>query len=58
MRPGQMHQFRVDVAGGKEVILRVLNRGDGDTCDHAAWGLARFLDATGVETDSKLKWTF
>jgi hypothetical protein len=41
--PRKTHRFRVDVSGAKEVTLRVLNGGDGYSCDHAAWGLARFL---------------
>ena len=45
MRPGQAHAFNVDVAGAKEVNLRVLNGGDGFACDHAAWGFARFVKA-------------
>lgn len=43
MRQGGVHRFRVDVAGGRTLVLRVLNGGDGYTCDHAAWGLARLL---------------
>ncbi len=45
LRPRTVHRFRVDVRGAREVTLRVLNGGDGYTCDHAAWGLARFLRA-------------
>ncbi|MBI4601160.1 MAG: NPCBM/NEW2 domain-containing protein [Planctomycetes bacterium] len=45
LRPGAVHRFHVDVSGAKEVTLRVLNGGDGHTCDHAAWGLARLLEA-------------
>jgi hypothetical protein len=26
-------------------VLRVGNGGDGYSCDHAAWGLARFIDS-------------
>jgi alpha-galactosidase len=50
MRPGARHEFHVDVAGARQVTLRVLNGGDGYTCDHAAWGLAQFLEAgaTGI----------
>jgi hypothetical protein len=43
--PRKVHKIRVDVGGAKEVTLRVLNGGDGYSCDHAAWGLARFLQA-------------
>jgi len=45
MRPGARHEFRVDIAGAREVALRVLNGGDGYTCDHAVWGFARFVEA-------------
>ena len=43
--PRKVHRIRVDVSGAKQVVLRVLNGGDGYSCDHAAWGLARFLEA-------------
>ncbi|OHB78626.1 MAG: hypothetical protein A2V98_06655 [Planctomycetes bacterium RBG_16_64_12] len=43
LRPRTVHQFSVDVTRAGKVTLRVLNGGDGFTCDHAAWGLARFL---------------
>ena len=45
---GAVHPFQVDVAGAKQVTLRVLNGGDGYSCDHAVWGYARFVDA-GVQ---------
>ena len=45
LRPGTAHRFRVEISGAREVILRVLNGGDGYTCDHAAWGFARFIRA-------------
>ncbi len=48
MKPGPAHALRVDVTGGREVVLRVLNGGDGYVCDHAAWGLARFI-ASGAK---------
>lgn len=32
-----------------EVTLRVLNGGDGYTRDHAAWDLARFLQAGAAD---------
>jgi hypothetical protein len=48
MRPRAVHSLRVDVTGAKQVTLRVLNGGDGYSCDHAAWGLARFVE-TGVD---------
>jgi hypothetical protein len=47
MKSGSVHRFNVNVAGAREVTLRVLNGGDGYACDHAAWGLARFVK-TGV----------
>jgi len=43
MLPGKAHHFSVDVANAKEVTLRVLNGGDGNACDHAAWGMGRFV---------------
>jgi alpha-galactosidase len=45
LRLGMMRALRVDVSGAREVILRVLNGGDGNTCDHSAWGFARFVKA-------------
>ena len=48
LHPGDLHTFRVDVAGAAEVILRLLNGGDGNFYDEAAWGNARFLEA-GVD---------
>jgi hypothetical protein len=50
MRPGAVHAFRVAVEDGKEVILRVLNGGDGNASDHAAWGSARFIVAGTEDT--------
>jgi alpha-galactosidase len=47
LKPGQIHNFLVDVRDAREVRLRVRNGGDGFTCDHAAWGLARFVK-TGI----------
>ncbi len=51
MTSGKMHPFNVSVANAHGVTLRVLNGGDGYLCDHAAWGLARFLtqDATPLD---------
>ena len=43
LRPRQVHRFRLDVSGAKHLTLRVLNGGDGYTCDHAAWGFARLV---------------
>ena len=45
MRPGSVHRFNVDVTAAREITLRVLNGGDGYSCDHAAWGFARFIRA-------------
>lgn len=45
MRPGAVHRLRVHVRGARRITLRVLNGGDGYTCDHAAWGYARFIEA-------------
>ncbi len=45
MRPKQLHDLAVEVTGAKEIILRVLNGGDGYAYDHAVWGMARFLKA-------------
>jgi alpha-glucosidase len=44
LHPRQVHSLVVDVAGARQVTLRVLNGGDGYRCDHAAWGLARFAE--------------
>jgi len=43
LRKNESHSFDVDVRGAGEVTFRVLNGGDGNACDHAAWGLARFV---------------
>lgn len=48
---GAAHHFDVDVAGAKEITLRVLNGGDGFPCDHAAWAGARFLEAGAKDAD-------
>ena len=45
MRPRQVHRLSVEVSGAERITLRVLNGGDGHSCDHAAWGLARFVEA-------------
>jgi hypothetical protein len=52
LQPGQVQAFRVDIKGAREVTLRVLNGGDGYACDHAAWGMARFV-AGGAEDPFK-----
>jgi hypothetical protein len=49
MRPRAVHAFRVDVKGARQVTLRVLNGGDGYSCDHAAWGWAWFVEAGRVD---------
>lgn len=50
MRPRQVHSFRVNINGARQVILRVLNGGDGYACDHAVWAAARLV--TGGVKDS------
>ncbi|MGA2496398.1 MAG: NPCBM/NEW2 domain-containing protein [Tepidisphaeraceae bacterium] len=45
MRPKKTQEIVVDVAGAREVTLRVLNGGDGYGWDHAVWGMARFIEA-------------
>ncbi len=49
LRSGQSWMLHVDLTGGKEITLRVLNGGDGYCCDHAVWGLARFLQAGSTD---------
>jgi alpha-galactosidase len=49
MRAGAAHSFRVEVGGAKQTTLRVLNGGDGFGCDHAAWGIARFIKAGAAD---------
>lgn len=44
LRPRQADRFRVNVAGARQITLRVHNGGDGYACDHAAWGAARFVE--------------
>ena len=51
MLPRKSHELVVDLAGAKELTLRVLNGGDGYSYDHAVWGLARFLTS---ETEDPL----
>ena len=46
LRFGEVEPICVDVAGGKEVVLRVLNDGSQvNYCDRVAWGDARFIEA-------------
>ncbi len=45
MRPRQVHPLRVNIAGARQITLRVTNGGDGYTCDHAVWAAARFVTA-------------
>ena len=45
LRYGQVEQISADVSGAKEVVLRLLNGGDGDNCDWSAWGFPRFVEA-------------
>ena len=49
MLPRQSHEMVVELAGARELTLRVLNAGDGYGWDHAVWGLARFLDAHATD---------
>jgi len=49
LKLGSVHPFRVDVKGAREVTLRVLNGGDGYTCDHAGWGFARFIESGATD---------
>jgi hypothetical protein len=43
LRARQIHALRVNIAGARQVTLRVLNGDDGYTCDHAVWAAARFV---------------
>jgi serine/threonine protein kinase/tetratricopeptide (TPR) repeat protein len=45
IRRGTLRKICVDVAGAKQIVLRVLNSGDGNISDSAGWGLARFVQA-------------
>ena len=45
VRLGTLQAICVDVAGAKEVVLRVLNGGDGAGYDCVLWGFARFVQA-------------
>jgi serine/threonine protein kinase/tetratricopeptide (TPR) repeat protein len=45
LRSGKVQAISADVAGAKELVLRVLNGGDGCTSDSATWGLARLVRA-------------
>ena len=47
LRQGAVHLFHVNVAGAKQVTLRV-SMAVMNSCDHAVWGYARFVDA-GVQ---------
>ncbi len=49
LRGGMLRSLEVDVAGAKEIVLRVLNGGDGNAYDSAAWGFARLLRADAVD---------
>jgi hypothetical protein len=44
MRLGAVCALRAPVGGAKRVTLRVLNGGDGNSGDKAAWGTARFVE--------------
>ncbi len=39
----KIHSIQVDLSDAHQLTLRVLNGGDGHSCDHAAWGAARLL---------------
>jgi hypothetical protein len=41
---GKYQAFDIDLTGARQITLGVLNGADGYVCDHAAWGLARFLE--------------
>lgn len=43
LRSGKVQPISVDVTGAKELVLRVLNGGDGHISDSATWGLARLV---------------
>jgi len=43
LRYGYVEPICVEVTGGKEVALRVLNGGDGNNAGSAGWGYARFV---------------
>lgn len=45
LRLGMVHPMQVSVVGARLVTLRILNGGDGNASDHAAWGSARFMEA-------------
>ncbi len=45
LNQGQIQRLKVAVTGARKLTLRVLNGGDGYSCDHSVWGLARLLSA-------------
>ena len=45
LRLGDRQPIRVDVVGGKQIVLRVLNGGDGNTGDASIWAVPRFIQA-------------
>lgn len=49
LRAGMLCSIGVDVVGAKEIVLRVLNGGDGNASDSAAWGFARLLRADALD---------
>jgi tetratricopeptide (TPR) repeat protein len=49
LRFGMLRAINVDVMGGKELVLRVLNGGDGKSCDEACWGAARLVQAGAAD---------
>jgi len=49
LRPGESHRFDVPLGRAAQLTLRVLNGGDGYSCDHAVWGLARLVEAGAAD---------
>ncbi len=48
LRPGECRSLAVPLEGARRLTLRVLNGGDGYSCDHSVWGFARIV-APGAE---------
>lgn len=49
MHKGAVHKLVANVSSASVVTLRVTNGGDGNACDHAAWGFARFITSAGKD---------
>jgi hypothetical protein len=45
LRYGDLEPIRVDVSGGKQVVLRVLNGGDANRAAPVGWGYASLIQA-------------